>query len=119
MVKALSAFFIFPLALASLVFAEEAPVKKQEKDYFDGTVLLVDHEAGLLGVQFINEETGKEEKYSFRVDVKGVFVADSLSRDLEFTDIQVGDRVDIFSETDAAGKETVMDIVDYSRFEAE
>ncbi|MGH7198446.1 MAG: hypothetical protein ACREH5_06895 [Candidatus Omnitrophota bacterium] len=117
--KALSAFFILPLALASLVFAEEAPVKKQEKDYFDSTVLLIDHEAGLLGVQLFNEETGKEEKRSFRVDPNDVFVSDSLRRNLEFTDIEVGDRVDIYSETDAAGEETVIDIVDYSRFETE
>ena len=118
MVKALSAFFILPLALASLVFAEEAPVKKQEKDYFDSTVLLIDHEAGLLGVQFFNEGTGKEEKHSFRVDPNGVFVSDSLNKDLEFTDIQLGDRVDIYSEISASG-ETVIEVVDYSRFTTE
>lgn len=118
MVKsALSLFFAF-LAVP-VCLAVDTPLGKQEKDTFDAVVLLIDHKAGLLGAQILNEETGKEEKHSFSLDPNDVYVVDSLNRPLEFTDIQVGDRVDIYSEIDAVGKETVIDIVDYSRFETE
>ncbi len=109
----------FALLVVPVCLAADAPLGKQEKDTFDAVVLLIDHKAGLLGIQSLNEKTAAEEKHSFSLDPNDVYVVDSLNRPLEFTDIQVGDRVDIYSEIDSAGKETVIDIVDYSRFEAE
>lgn len=111
--------FFSLLFFASVSPAADAPAPKLEKDYFDAVVLLIEHKAGLLGIQYFNEASGSEEKHSFRVDPDDVYVADALNRPLEFTDVQVGDRVDIYSEIDASGKEAVIDIIDYSRFEAE
>lgn len=114
-----SLIFLSFLFFASVLSAADAPAVKLEKDYFDAVVLLIEHKAGLLGIQYFDEATGAEEKHSFRVDPEDVYVADALNRPLEFTDVQIGDRVDVYSEIDASGKEAVIDIIDYSRFEKE
>lgn len=91
----------------------------QEKEYDAATVLLIDTPTNMLGISFVDEKTKKEEKHSFKIDPKTVYVTNQLNQYLEFSNIQVGDYVDVSSQIDAAGTETVVEIVDYNRFNQE
>ncbi len=95
-----------------------APVK-ESKEYYDGVVLLVDHAGGWLGVAVYDEETDAESKLSFRADPENVYVTNRLNHDLEFSALQVGDHVDLYTEPGRDGRETVTEIVAYDRYEEE
>ncbi len=91
----------------------------QEKEYYDATVLLIDHDKGLLGIKLIDEKTREEIKLSFVVDPEAVNVTTTQSQYLEFSDIQVGDYLDMYTEVGKDGKETVLDIIDYTQIPQE
>lgn len=108
------------LMWVSVVFAEDAPkvLKPVERDYTDATVLLIDHASGLLGISYEDEEAGaKPQKASFKINLNEVYVTNTLSHNLEFSQVLVGDHVDVLTLVDASGHETVTDIVDYNRFD--
>ena len=113
-IKRLAFFIFFLLIFSSPLSAEDV---KKEKEYDDAKVLLIDHQKGMLGIVVPDAKGGKEEKYSFQVDPKEVYVTNPMSQYLEFSDIAVGDRVDIYTSVDANGKETVIDIWDYDQVE--
>ncbi|HXV18613.1 MAG TPA: hypothetical protein VD883_00885 [Candidatus Omnitrophota bacterium] len=110
----------FPLILVLLALLC-APSCSEEitagREFYGATVLLVDHDKGLLGVLAYDEITDREEKVSFRVDPSEVFVTDALNQPIDFSDVREGDQVDIFTETDKNGREIVKDIADRSRLE--
>src|SRR3989338_6261050 len=85
-----------------------------EKEYSDAVVLLIDPKSGMIGLSWLNEETQKEEKLSFQVDPESVDVSNALNQYFEFSNISIGDHVDIITVRDASGKETVVEIVDYN-----
>src|SRR3989338_3036942 len=127
-IKRLAFFIFFLLIFSSPLSAEDLqasavspnaalPVERKEKEYDDAKVLLIDHQKGMLGIVVPDAKGGKEEKYSFQVDPKEVYVTNPMSQYLEFSDIAVGDRVDIYTSVDANGKETVIDIWDYDQVE--
>ena len=89
----------------------------QEKEYFGATVLLVDHKSGSLGIEYEDEKTGKMEKAAFTVDPDWADVSDAANQWIEFSKIQVGHRVDLFTEIDADGKEKVYQVIDRSTIE--
>ncbi|GEM_PF-3953186 len=91
------------------------PLTPGDKEY-EATVLLIDHEAGLLGVNVLYYETQKEEKRSFKVDKHDVFIGNPLNQQLEFDDIAAGDMLDIYTRVDSDGREAVLEIMDYSHF---
>ena len=92
---------------------------EEEKEYTDAVVLLIDHQSGLLGVSFTNEDTDKEEKVSFKVDPQAVDVTNALNAVLEFSNVKEGDRIDIIIAKDKAGKEIVTEIMDTNAVEDE
>lgn len=91
----------------------------QEKEYYDATVLLIDHDSGMLGVKIVDETTQAETKLSFVVDPEEVNVTTTQNQYLEFSDIQVGDFLDIYTEIGKDGKEMVLDIIDYTQIPKE
>lgn len=108
-----------PAQAVKAAVAPAPPAASRGKEYYDAIVLLIDHDKGLLGVVVPNELTGRPQKRSFRVDVKGVVVTNHLNRMFLFSDVQAGDRVDIYTRLSPAGHEIVSDIIDYSRSEKE
>lgn len=90
-----------------------------EKEYYDATVLLINPKDGMLGVNHVDEKTQQNERLSFQVDLKEVLVTNQFNQSLEFSEIAVGDRVDIFTEKGRGGKDNVTTIVDYNKFEPE
>lgn len=110
-----------PIPLFLILLALSAPSCSEEiaasREFYGATVLLVDHDKGLLGVLAYDEVTNKEEKVSFRVDPSEVFVTDALNQPIDFSDVREGDQVDIFTEVDKDGREVVTDIADRSRLE--
>lgn len=107
-------FLIFITLFSAPLFSEEVAAGRE---FYGATVLLVDHEKGLLGILAYDETTGKDEKVSFQVDPSEVFVTDALNQPIDFSDVREGDHVDIFTELDKEGREVVMDIADRSRLE--
>ncbi|HTL69697.1 MAG TPA: hypothetical protein VL404_00240 [Candidatus Eisenbacteria bacterium] len=93
--------------------APEAPVPGTEKEYYGVKVLLVDPKAGYLGVLFTDQDSGKSEKLSFRVDPENVDVINKLNKYLEFSDIVIGSNLDLYTIIEPDGKETVDEIVAY------
>jgi hypothetical protein len=112
------------LPLAALVtwsaHAAEAPVAPAEKtqEFYAATVLLIDHDKGLLGVALGEEGQGKEkQKMSFEVDLEAVYVTNPLGQYLQFADVAVGDFIDFFVEpSEKDGVPRVTYVFDYSRF---
>lgn len=90
-----------------------APV---EKDYEDATVVLLDHDTGMIGVT-LETPSGQTEKKSFQVDPKNVYVTNPLNHNLDWSQVQVGDHIDIYAVIGEDGRETVADIIDYNRFD--
>ena len=105
-----------PIPLAELAGEAATP---NEKEYYDATVLLIDHTSGMLGVKQVDEGTAEEKKFSFIVDAEYAHVTNNVNQYLEFSDIAVGDSIDIYTEIDKNGKESVFEIVDYSQIEKE
>ena len=103
------------LALAFFMFSTAVVFSS---DYYEGTVLLVDAPNGALGILWTNEDTDQKEKLSFTVDPKTVDVTNQLNHNLQFSDIQAGDSVDVYCETDKEGRLVVTEVVDYNRFES-
>ena len=89
-----------------------------ENEYYNATVLLIDHERGLLGVQYYDEASDSIKKKSFEVNVIEVYVTNPLNQYLDFLDVKVGDKIDLFTLVGDDGKESVFDIIDYTHFEA-
>ena len=94
-------------------------VSEEEKEYTDAVVLLIDHKSGLLGVSLADEESGKEEKLSFKVDPQAVDVTNALNAILEFSNIKEGDHIDIITVKNKEGRETVTEIMDTNAVEDE
>jgi hypothetical protein len=118
--RAPAAALIVFLVLAPTAGAEEAPPPAsapQETEYDNGTVLLVDHDSGMLGVSF-EDDQGVEQKLSFRVDTASVDVTNPMNHELSFSQIQVGDHVDVFCEVLPDGTERVIQIWDYNRIDS-
>ena len=90
-----------------------------EKEYSDAVVVLIDPKTGMIALSWTNEETQKEEKLSFKVDLDQVDVTNPLNQYLEFSNISVGDHVDIVTIKPQDGKETVVEILDYNATEPE
>jgi hypothetical protein len=106
--------FFFTALFCSHALSEEAGAGRE---FYGATVVLVDHEKGLLGLIAYNELTDQEEKVSFRLDPLEVYVTDALNQPMDFSGVQAGDQVDIYTEIDQNGREVVADIVDRSRLE--
>ena len=88
-----------------------------DKEY-QGTVLLVDHQSGALGILEDSDEN-KKQKISFRVNLKEVDVTNASNQELSFDQIEPGDRVDIEMTIKPDGKEAIYEVRDYNRFEKE
>ena len=117
-------FFSLLLIFPSTLFAAPAPkqaaapaaaVKETatEKEYYGVKVLLVDPKAGLLGVLFTNDDNGEPEKLSFRVDPADVQVVNKQNRFLDFSEILVGETLDLYVIVGPDGKETIDQIITY------
>lgn len=89
----------------------------KEKEYDNAVILLVDTQAGLLGVEVEDEKTHTKQRLSFSVKVSDVFVTSPMNKSVEWPDVKIGDRVDLTVSTDKDGKETVTDILDYNAFQ--
>lgn len=87
----------------------------EEKEYLGATVILIDAKTGDFGVVYNDEETGREEKLAFKTDPNDVYLVDARNGLLDFSEIEVGDHLDIYVDKDPSGKETVTDITDSSR----
>ncbi len=117
---------ISPAAFSAEESRPEAPVAKQnqgllEDRYYDeATVLLIDPVEGHLGIEMPDPNGGAEtKKYSFRVNVQEVDVTNPMNQELQFSDIQVGDSVDLSVHVSPDGQETVYEIWDYNRVSQE
>lgn len=87
----------------------------EAKDYDNARVLVIDHEKGYLGVSIQEEGTKNKRRFSFKVDLQNVDVADATNEPFKFSDIMPGDCVNITTITDSRGQETVNQIVDYGQ----
>ncbi len=97
-------------------FSEEGP----SKEYDDVTVVLIDPRTGALGVLYTDEITGQQEKKAFLVNFKEADIFNHLNQELEFSKIEVGHQLDIFTETDLkGGAEKIVEILDRSYVEKE
>lgn len=85
-----------------------------EKEYLDAVVLLVDAKSGMIGLSWQEEGSLKEEKLSFKVDTDKVDVTNPQNQYLEFSNISVGDHMDVVTIKDQNGKETAVEILDYN-----
>ena len=122
----LASILFFIPSLFAMSTQEAVPISEaastpaaQENEYYDATVLLIDYDNGMLGVKLVDEKTNEETKLSFVIDPEEVNVATVQNQYLEFSDIQVGDHLDIYTEIGKDGKETVLDIIDYSQIPKE
>ena len=112
--KKLGALLLALLFLSLKVFADPVVDQKIDKEYSAATVLLIDSQKGYLGISYENEETGKQAKQAFKVNENEASVRDVLNHYSDFSAIKFGDRVDIYTQIDSKGKETVYDILDYN-----
>lgn len=71
----------------------------------------------MLGISWVNPQSGKEEKRSLRADPKEVYVTNQINQNLEFSNVAPGDHVDIYTVLDSKGNEMVTDIWDYDKLE--
>jgi|GEM_PF-2158391 len=86
-----------------------------EKEYYEGTVLMVDPQTGYIGVSFKPQIEGEPEtKKAFRTgpDLTDVYDAQNQYRD--FSDIRLGDFVDVTVEVSSDGTESAIFIQDFS-----
>ena len=100
---------------SSSAFCEEAQVHL----YPGGTVLLIDHDTGSLGVSFYDSKNRKGKKMAFNVDSKSVRVIDQSSRPLGFKEIAVGDFIDVYMVSEPDGTRVVAEIVNFTRMAEE
>lgn len=106
------------LSHASMAAEPNASVAaSSEKEYLDAVVLLIDPPTGMLGISMENETTRAQEKYSFKVDPQKTDITNPANDYLEFTDISIGDHMDIYTVVNANGKEEVVEIYDYNAVE--
>lgn len=82
-------------------------------EYYDCTVLLIDHRQGVMGVQFTDEQTNETSKVQFHVNREDLFVTDVLSRDLLFRHVKVGQNIDVYAREDGSGKLWASEIMIY------
>lgn len=111
----------FAIIFAMLPFASlraTPPDNNIGNEYYDAIVLLIDHEKGMLAVSIPDETTGKEKKFSFVVDRAELYVSSPSGQEIEFSQIQTGDRVDLSTHVEN-GIEKVVDIMDFDRFPME
>lgn len=96
----------------------ESAAKNLESEYY-GSVVLIDPETGALGIlaEPDDEKNGTAEKKAFTADLKQVIVTNSRNEELRFDQIQSGDWVTVYAETDNAGRQRVTEIWDDQRFE--
>lgn len=106
-----------PLSPASPAIQPKTP--SDEKEYYDAVVVLIDPKAGMIGLSWTNEETQKEEKLSFKVDPDKVDVTNPLNQYLEFSNISVGNHVDLVTIKDQNGKEKLVEIMDLNAAESD
>lgn len=78
---------------------------------------MIDHKTGDLGVTVEDEKTGKALNLAFKADPIEIYVSNPQNQPLDFSDIQVGDHLNIYTELDAHGREVPTDIYDTSRYE--
>lgn len=104
--------------LAALFFATPAHAETAYKEYLDAEVLLIDHETGHLGIRM--EGPDGETKAAVKADPVRVQVLNTLNQELAFSDIQVGDQVDVVALPAGEGElENAVEILDYTRFVSE
>lgn len=84
-----------------------------ELEYYDCTVLLIDHRQGVMGVQFTDEQTNETSKLQFHVNREDLFVTDVLGRDLLFRHVKVGQNIDVYARQDGGGKMWASEIMIY------
>ncbi|MCG3175629.1 MAG: hypothetical protein MOGMAGMI_00562 [Candidatus Omnitrophica bacterium] len=102
-------------AAAAPAAAPAGPIRSATGDleYYDCTVLLIDHKQGVMGVQFTDEGTNQTSKVQFQVDRKNLFVTDILNRDLLFRHVKVGQNIDVYAREDGKGKLWASEIMIY------
>lgn len=84
--------------------------------YLDAVVLLVDHEQGAIAVSTMGNDGLRSGRKALRVNLSEVRVVDIQNQPLEFSDVAIGDRVDLYARPSAgSAPETVFDIIDYGR----
>lgn len=100
---------------AAAAKAPAGPVRSSDGglEYYDCTVLLIDHRQGVMGVQFTDEQTNETSKVQFHVKREDLFVTDVLSRDLLFRHVKVGQNVDVYAQEDGSGKLWASEIMIY------
>ena len=91
------------------------PASSTEREYLNAKVLLIDHMSGFIGVLLEGESDESRKKMTFRADPTQVYVTDLRGKPLDFTDVQVGDTVELYTHLDEDSHEVVLDIVNYNR----
>lgn len=80
---------------------------------------MIDPETGAIGILSEDPKGGEDQKIALMVDPKSVTVEGYDGKEISFADIRPGDQVDISTNLDAEGNETVFEIRDHNRFSAE
>ena len=114
--RVLPALILIGLTACRPAFGE-VPQKQifVEKDYEDATLLLIDAQTGAIGVILHGETPAQDQKRSFLVDLKDVYVADAANQLMDFEELKAGDRIAFTTRSGSDGGEMVTDITYYGR----